>query len=45
MTDRECIRQLRAVRMFCTAQQVAAVDRAIALLVRQEKNNKKSPLS
>lgn len=37
VTDRECIRQLQAVRIFCTPEQVMAVDRAIAVLAQRAK--------
>ena len=44
MTDRECLQQLQAIKLFCSAQQVLAVDRAVQLLVQQMKQNKKGPL-
>lgn len=44
MTDQECIAQLRGVRMFCSVQQVLAVDRAVALLQEKVKENAETPL-
>ena len=44
MTDRECIAQLQAVRLFCSPEQVMAVDRAVGLLLRQIKEHEKTPL-
>ena len=40
MTDRECIDRLRAVRLFCSPEQVKALDRAIAALKQQAKKER-----
>ena len=44
MTDKECLRHLNNIKLFCSAQQVLAVDRAAALLAQQMKLEKKEPL-
>ena len=44
MTDKECLKHLQEIRLFCSAQQVLAVDRAAQLLVKQIKENEKEPL-
>lgn len=44
MTDKECIWHLNNIKLFCSAQQVLAVDRAVELLVQQIKENEKTPL-
>ena len=44
MTDKECLWHLNNMKLFCSAQQVLAVDRAAALLVQQIKEQEKAPL-
>ena len=44
MTDEECLRHLNDIKLFCSARQVLAVDRAAQLLVKQIKENEKEPL-
>ena len=44
MTDRECLWHLNNIKLFCSAQQVLAVDRAAQLLTRQIKQDEKEPL-
>ncbi|MBR2934437.1 MAG: hypothetical protein IKB79_02520 [Oscillospiraceae bacterium] len=44
MTDKECLWHLHNIKLFCSAQQVLAVDRAAALLVQKMKQDKKTPL-
>ena len=46
MTDQECLWHLNNIKLFCSAQQVLAVDRAAELLAQQikEKENEKAPL-
>ncbi len=44
MTDKECLWHLRNIRMFCSAQQALAVDRAAALLQEKVKQNEKTTL-
>lgn len=42
MTDRECIRHLRSVRLFCSPEQVEAIDRAIAAMKERAKKERTS---
>ncbi len=42
MTDAQAIEHLRAVRMFCSAQQVLAVDQAIVLLQERMREETKT---
>ena len=46
MTDKECLWHLNSIKLFCSAQQALAVDRAAQLLARQIKTegNEKAPL-
>ena len=44
MTDKECLWHLNNIKLFCSAQQVLAVDRAAQLLAQQMKQDKKEPL-
>lgn len=44
MTDKECLWHLNNIKLFCSAQQALAVDRAAQLLARQIKQNEKAPL-
>ena len=44
MTDEECLQHLNHIKFFCSAQQALAVDRAVQLLVKQIKQEKKAPL-
>lgn len=44
MTDKECLQHLRDIKLFCSAQQVLALDRAAALLVQQINQKEKPPL-
>lgn len=44
MTDKECLWHLNNIKLFCSAQQALAVDRAAALLQRQINSDKKAPL-
>ena len=44
MTDRECLWHLHSIRLFCSPEQVQAVDRAAELLAQQIKANEKTPL-
>lgn len=47
MTDNECLWHLNNIKLFCSAQQVLAVDRAAALLAQQIKSEEeqiKAPL-
>lgn len=43
MTDQECLWHLNNIKLFCSAQQVLAVDRAAQLLAQQIKENEKTP--
>jgi len=44
MTDKECLWHLNNLKLFCSAQQVLAVDRAAALLQEKIKQDEKTPL-
>ena len=44
MTDKECLWHLHNIKLFCSAQQVLAVDRAAQLLAQQIKEDEKTPL-
>lgn len=44
MTDKECLWHLNNIKLFCSAQQVLAVDRAAQLLAQQIREDEKTPL-